>query len=137
MSSLRFCFLALAVLACAAAPASVAAQDAAKQAPDSVVFTTGMGTVLFLHGKHAAADDCAACHHESRPEKPLSDPHESCGNCHTEPATPPVTTSLKTAIHDTRSGEGVCLTCHNKAAENGTVVPERCGDCHKREEGSS
>ena len=114
-------------------PGKLAAQAPAAAGLDTVVFTTSRGNVTFLHGVHAKENACSSCHHESRPEKPLTAEHQKCGDCHTETPVPPMKTSLRLAIHDTEARTGTCFNCHNKAADAGKEVPVACGDCHKRD----
>jgi hypothetical protein len=103
--------------------------------PDTVVYTPERGRVTFAHRKHGEKAECVACHHESKSEKPLESPRQKCSACHTEPATEPMKTSLKFAMHDSDNKTGTCFDCHNKEAEAGKEVPNRCADCHKREGG--
>lgn len=128
--------LGLVLVAGAMLPTKLAAQAPAKEpaGPDTVVFTPTRGKVTFTHGAHSKAFECSSCHHESRPEKPLTSPKQKCGDCHTEPATAPMKTGLKAAFHDTVNKEGTCFTCHKKQAEAGKETPSACMDCHKKEQ---
>lgn len=123
------------LVAAAFAPAALHAQAAsAVTAPDTVIFTSKRGVVTFTHASHADLAECAVCHHDSRAEMPLESPQQGCRACHTEPATPPVTTSIGDAMHDTKAKEGVCLSCHMQEAAAGREdVPTKCGSCHVRD----
>jgi hypothetical protein len=99
--------------------------------PDTVRYTPKLGTVTFTHAKHAKSSECVACHHESRPERPSTKPHQACGACHVAEPVPPMTTDLRNAFHNTSTKSGVCFDCHKAAAS--TTVPTACGDCHKRQ----
>ncbi len=132
MKVLRQLAFAAVLAAGALLPGKVAAQQAAEPAgPDTVVFTPSRGKVTFLHAKHAKAFECASCHHASKAEKPLTKPREKCEDCHTADPTPPMTTSLKQAFHNTVTREGTCLTCHKKEAAAGKNAPVGCTDCHQ------
>ncbi|NJD18645.1 MAG: hypothetical protein FIA95_05090 [Gemmatimonadetes bacterium] len=134
LSQLRFAIAALILSGSALVPAALTAQTSTTTGPDSVVFTR-RGTLVFRHAKHAEATECVTCHHASKPEKPLASEHQKCTDCHTDPPTPPMTTTLRNAMHDTEAREGLCFSCHNKEAEKGAQVPQRCRDCHAREGG--
>ena len=111
---------------------SLAAQDVTP--PDTVVLTGApLGSVTFLHGTHDQSE-CTSCHHESRPEKPATESFQPCSACHTQPATAPMTTSLRDAFHDARAQAGLCVDCHTQAAEaSGSAGPPvRCTTCHVR-----
>jgi hypothetical protein len=131
MKMLRVAALGAALFGGALIPGQVAAQE--ETGPDTVVYTPRRGTVTFTHGKHAAAGECVACHHESKPEAPLASPQQKCGACHTTPATAPVTTSGRAAFHDTANRKGLCFDCHTKEAAAGKTAPTECDACHKRE----
>jgi hypothetical protein len=109
-----------------------AQQTAGPPGPDTVRYTPARGAVTFTHAKHAKLSECSACHHESRPERPYTTPHQVCGACHLEQPTGPVKTSLHDAFHNTSAATGVCYDCHNKEAAAGKTVPTACNDCHKR-----
>lgn len=127
--ALRLC-LTLALAFLAAHP--LAAQTVDPAGPDTVVYTSSRGVVTFLHKKHAEQSECSACHHESRPEKPLESEQQKCGDCHTESPAAPIKTSLRNAYHDTEAREGTCYTCHKAKAAEGATAPTRCVDCHVR-----
>jgi hypothetical protein len=102
--------------------------------PDTVVLTGApLGSVTFLHGTHDQAE-CTSCHHESRPEMPAAESFQPCTACHTQPATAPMTTSLRDAFHDARAQAGLCVDCHTQAAEatESAEAPVRCTACHIR-----
>jgi hypothetical protein len=93
-----------------------------------------LGAVTFDHEKHAGAMKiaCAACHHASRPEKPLQAQQQACRECHTSPAAPPMKTSLQAAFHDAKAASGTCLTCHQQSVAKGKAAPVKCLECHKK-----
>ncbi len=73
----------------------------AQTAPTAPITLKGapMGAVKFDHTSHLkVAGKCEVCHHASKPQKPLKAPQEACTGCHTNPATPPVTTKLQAAL---------------------------------------
>lgn len=128
---LRLITLSLALLGGAFIPQQVNAQAAAT-GPDTVVYAAKRGAVVFTHAKHAGLAECVACHHESKAEKPLESQYQKCGACHTEPATPPVKTSLRSSMHDTVNKTGTCYNCHAKEAAAGKAMPTKCADCHRQ-----
>ena len=131
MTYLHAVTLTTAIIAIHALSATrVAAQQ--PPAPDTMVLESSRGRVTFTHRKHAELTECATCHHESKPEKPLTRPNQKCGECHTSPVVAPMKTSRRMAFHDTTKNEGTCLTCHVKAAESGKTAPSSCSGCHKR-----
>lgn len=102
-------------------------------APDTVLLTGApLGGVKFSHVTHQAMTDCTACHHESRPAKPLSSPHQTCTDCHTKKAVPPMTTSIRDAYHDATAKAGTCMDCHVAEAAAGKTVPLKCTECHQK-----
>lgn len=129
---LRLLMLATVLGAAALLPAGARAQ-ATETGPDTVLFTPKRGNVTFTHGKHAKLTDCVTCHHESKSEKPLESKQQKCTACHTNPATEPVKTSLRNAMHDTVNKEGLCYSCHNKELAAGKPSPAKCAECHKQE----
>lgn len=132
----RYAFTLAAVAGAFLVPGALQAQ-AQEQGPDSVVLAHGSrGAVTFAHGKHAKATECVSCHHESKPEKALSKEHQSCADCHTTPATEPMKTTLRMAMHNTAEKTGTCMGCHTKAAAEGKTVPQSCSDCHVKKEGA-
>ncbi|HSQ05125.1 MAG TPA: cytochrome c3 family protein [Burkholderiales bacterium] len=120
----------------AAAFTSVAVAQTAKQ-PDTVVLKgSPLGGVKFNHAVHSKQPGvkCDACHHASKPEKPMKAAQQKCTDCHTKVATPPMKTKTQAAFHDPMAKKGVCVDCHQKAAAAGNKkAPAKCGDCHKKE----
>jgi hypothetical protein len=108
---------------------------AQENAPDTVVMTgaSPLGGVSFSHATHQEMAECTACHHESRPEMPLTSEHQSCSACHTTTPAAPVKTSIRDAFHDARAQAGTCVDCHVTESEAGKVVPLKCGECHRRD----
>ena len=93
-----------------------------------------MGTVKFPHSSHLkVAGKCEVCHHASHSAKPLKSPQQPCTDCHTKPATPPVTTGLPAAFHNPMATAGLCITCHRTENSHGKAAPVKCADCHKKE----
>jgi len=93
-----------------------------------------MGAVKFPHSAHLkVAGRCEVCHHPSKAEKPLKSPQEVCTDCHTKPATPPVTIGLQAAFHNPTATAGLCVTCHQTENSHGKAAPVKCSDCHKKE----
>lgn len=111
----------------------------AQQAPKAPIILKGapMGAVKFDHTSHMkVAAKCDACHHASKPQKPLKSPQEACTDCHTKPPTPPVTTSLQGAFHNPTASAGLCIDCHKKQnAGGGKTAPVKCADCHQKANG--
>jgi hypothetical protein len=92
-----------------------------------------MGAVRFDHTAHSkVAGKCEVCHHASKPQKPLKAPQEACTDCHTNPATPPVTIKLQAAFHNSTATSGLCIDCHKTENGNGKAAPVKCVDCHKK-----
>jgi len=90
----------------------------------------------FEHTSHLkVAGRCAVCHHPSRPQKPLKSPQQACTDCHTNPATPPVTTKLQAAFHNSTATSGLCIDCHKTEDAGGRAAPVKCADCHKKSNG--
>jgi hypothetical protein len=77
--------------------------------------------------------DCTACHHTSRPEKPLTSTYQSCAECHTKTAAAPMKTNIRDAYHDATAKTGICMACHISEAAAGKVVPVKCTECHKKD----
>jgi Class III cytochrome C family len=87
----------------------------AQTAPTAPILLKGapMGAVKFDHTAHLkVAGKCEVCHHASKPEKPLKASQQACSDCHTSPATPPVTTKLQAAFHNPTATAGLCIGCH-------------------------
>jgi Class III cytochrome C family len=123
-------FMIGALIAFVGSSKSVAAQE---NGPETIVLAGApRGDVTFEHAAHQQLTDCTTCHHEARPEKPLTSEHEACRDCHTNPATPPNTTRTRDAFHDASAKAGICVDCHVKAAVAGKTVPTECADCHKK-----
>lgn len=105
------------------------------QAPPSDVIVmkdAPMGKVRFDHSQHLkVAGKCTICHHASKPQKPLKTPQQACTDCHTRPATPPVTTSRQAAFHNATATSGLCITCHKTQNQQGKAAPVHCTECHK------
>jgi len=117
--------------------AVIAIQSQEKPNPPDVVILKGnpMGGVKYTHSNHdkLVGDKCDTCHHESRPEKPLTAQYQKCQDCHTKTATKPMITYTKIAFHDATFKKGTCPDCHIKEAAAGKVAPIKCVDCHKKE----
>ena len=94
-----------------------------------------MGGVRFEHKLHIAraGNNCATCHHPSRPEKPASAPQQACSNCHTSVAAPPMKTKRQAAFHNPTAQSGTCIDCHKAESAKGKKPPLKCMDCHKKE----
>lgn len=108
----------------------------AQNAPDHPLTLRGpsMGPVTFPHPAHLkVAGRCEICHHSSKPEKPLKAPQEACSDCHTNPATAPMSTGLRGAFHNSSASEGLCITCHKTENARGKAAPVRCAHCHEKE----
>ncbi len=107
----------------------------AQTAPTAPIVLKGapMGAVTFDHAAHLkVAGKCEVCHHASKPQKPLKAPQEACTDCHTNPATPPVTVKLQAAFHNSSATAGLCIDCHKAEDANGKAAPLKCADCHKK-----
>jgi hypothetical protein len=110
----------------------------AQEAPKGPILLKGapMGAVKFDHPAHlAVAAKCVVCHHASKPAKPLKHAQESCSDCHTTPATAPVTTKRQAAFHNATATAGLCIGCHKTENASGKGAPVKCVDCHKNENG--
>ena len=126
-TSVALCGLSIAIVLCSNAFAQTAptAPTILKGAP--------MGAVKFDHTAHLkVAGKCIVCHHVSQPQKPLKSPQQACTDCHTNPATPPVTTKLQAAFHNSTATSGLCIDCHKTEDANGKAAPVTCADCHKK-----
>ena len=111
---------------------SIAIAQAAPKAP-VILKGAPMGGVKFDHTSHMkVAGKCVVCHHASMPAKPLKTPQEACTDCHTRPATPPVTTNLQGAFHNPTATAGTCIDCHTKENAAGKAAPVKCADCHQK-----
>ncbi len=120
-----------------AAPQEPAPAAPPKPAPKDVIALTGspLGGVRFEHKLHVAraGNNCATCHHPSRPEKPANAPQQACSGCHTKVATPPMKTKLQGAFHDPTAQSGSCIDCHKAESAKGKKTPLVCMECHKPE----
>lgn len=114
---------------------SIAVAQAIPQSP-IIIKGAPMGAVKFDHTAHMkVGGKCDTCHHSSKPEKPLKSPQETCTDCHTKPATPPVTTNLQAAFHNPTATAGLCIDCHKKQNGAGEAAPVKCVDCHQKANG--
>ena len=107
----------------------------AQTAPTNPLLLKGasIGAVKFDHSAHLkVAGKCEVCHHASMMQKPLKSPQQACTDCHTNPATPPVTTKLQAAFHNPSATSGLCIDCHKTEDANGKAAPLKCADCHKK-----
>ncbi len=107
----------------------------AQTAPQAPIILKGapLGAVKFDHTAHLkVAGKCDVCHHASKPQKPLKSPQEACTDCHTNPATPPVTTKLQAVFHISTATSGLCIDCHKTENSEGMAAPVKCADCHKK-----
>ena len=130
----RFLTVLLGSLTVILASASIWAQ----QAPQEPIILKGspMGAVKFTHKTHTpVAGKCEICHHASKPQKPLKSPQEACIDCHTTPATPPVTRNLQGAFHTPTASSGLCIDCHKKQNAAGKAAPVKCIECHQKANG--
>ena len=139
--------IAAAAPAPAATTAAAQATPAASQEPapapaknavaKDVIVLTGspLGGVRLQHKLHAtrAGNDCATCHHPSRPEKPASAPQQACSNCHMAKAAAPMKTIYQGAFHNPVAQAGTCIDCHKAENAKGKKAPVNCMDCHKQE----
>jgi hypothetical protein len=110
----------------------------AQSVPQGPIVLKGapMGAVKFDHPAHVkVGGKCDTCHHASKPEKPLKSAQEACTDCHTKPATPPVTTNLQGAFHNTSASSGLCIDCHKKQNTAGKATPVKCAECHQKANG--
>lgn len=120
-----------------AVPHEPAPSESKNAAARDVIVLTGspLGGVRFEHKLHTAraGNNCATCHHPSRPEKPASAPQQACSDCHTKVAAAPMKTKHQAAFHDPTAQSGTCIDCHK--AENATAKkpPLNCMECHKQE----
>ena len=117
-------------------PAALRAQDTATPPETVVMKGPSQGAVTLTHKKHAEFSECVSCHHEPKPEKVKTADNQKCSECHTKPAEAPMKTTLRDAFHNAMAKQGSCVDCHIKEAAAGKGVPQKCGDCHKKEEGS-
>jgi hypothetical protein len=121
------------IAACALLLFAASLSAPSQQAPAGAITIKGpsMPAVKFPHSAHThVAGKCEVCHHASKPEKPLKSLQEACTDCHTKPATPPVSTSLQAAFHNPSATSGLCITCHKTENREGKAAPVKCADCH-------
>lgn len=114
----------------------LSANSRSQEAPSSPMLLKGptMAAVSFPHSAHTrVAGKCEVCHHASKPGKVLKAPQEACNDCHTRPPTPPVTTGLQAAFHNSAATAGLCITCHKTENGHGKAAPVQCADCHKKD----
>ena len=120
-----------------AAPQAPAPAPAKNAVAKDVIVLTGspLGGVRLQHKLHAAraGNDCAKCHHPSRPEKPASAPQQACSNCHMAKAAAPMKTIYQGAFHNPVAQAGTCIDCHKAENAKGKKAPVGCMDCHKQE----
>lgn len=119
------------------APQKPVTLESKPAAAKDVMVLTGspMGGVRLdhkAHGQHAN-NDCATCHHPSKPQKPATAPQQACSDCHTKTATAPMKTRLQAAFHDPMAKSGTCIDCHRKQNAKGRKAPLKCQECHKKE----
>jgi hypothetical protein len=111
--------------------------ESRKAVPKDVVILTGspLGGVRFEHKLHVAraGNNCATCHHPSRPEKPASGPQQACSDCHTSVAMPPMKTKRQAAFHNPTGQSGTCIDCHKAENAKAKKAPLNCMECHKPE----
>ena len=108
-------------------------------APQGPIILKGapMGAVKFDHTSHLkVAGKCDVCHHASKPAKPLKSPQEACTDCHTRPATPPVTTNLQGGVPQShRDGGYFASIATREQNASGKAAPVKCADCHQKANG--
>ena len=123
--------------AVAAAPQEPPPTEYRKAVPKDVIILKGspLGGVRFEHKLHVAraGNNCATCHHPSRPEKPASAPQQACSDCHTNAATAPMKTKHQAAFHNPTAQSGTCIDCHKAENAKGKKAPLTCMECHKQE----
>lgn len=120
-----------------AAPQEPAPTESTKAVARDVMVLTGspLGGVRFEHKLHAAraGNNCATCHHPSKPEKPASAPQQACSDCHTNAAAPPMKTKHQAAFHNPTAQSGTCIDCHKAESAKAQKPPLNCMECHKQE----
>jgi hypothetical protein len=121
------------------APANSQLPEAVHPIPDpapEIIILTGnpMGGVEFRHRLHTQIREiqCSTCHHESRPQKPLTAAYQPCRSCHTEPASAPMSTNTEAAFHNPGATAGLCITCHKTedTEHKHKLAPVTCQECH-------
>ena len=120
-----------------AAPQEPAPAPAKNAVPKDVIVLTGspLGGVRLQHKLHVAraANNCATCHHPSKPQKPASAPQQACSDCHMAKAAAPMKTIYQGAFHNPVAQAGTCIDCHKAENAKGKKAPVGCMDCHKQE----
>lgn len=120
-----------------AAPQEPAPAPAKNAVAKDVIVLTGspLGGVRLQHKLHAtrAGNDCAKCHHPSKPQKPASAPQQACSDCHMAKAAAPMKTIYQGAFHNPVAQAGTCIDCHKAENAKGKKAPVGCMDCHKQE----
>lgn len=120
-----------------AAPPEPAPTESKKAVAKDVLVLTGspLGGVRFEHKLHVAraGNNCATCHHASRPEKPASAPQQACSDCHMSVAAPPMKTKRQAAFHNPTAQSGTCIDCHKAEGAKAKKPPLNCMECHKKE----
>ena len=125
-----------------APPTPAASQEPApteskKAVARDVMVLTGspLGGVRFEHKLHTAraGNNCATCHHPSKPDKPASAPQQACSDCHTSAAAPPMKTKRQAAFHNPTAQSGTCIDCHKAQSATAKKPPLNCMECHKQE----
>lgn len=120
-----------------AAPQEPAPAPAKNAVAKDVIVLTGspLGGVRLQHKLHVAraGNNCATCHHPSRPEKPASTPQQACSDCHMAKAAAPMKTIYQGAFHNPVAQAGTCIDCHKAENAKGKKAPVGCMDCHKQE----
>jgi len=121
----------------AVASQAPAPAESKKAVAKDVLVLTGspLGGVRFEHKLHIAraGNNCATCHHPSRPEKPASAPQQACSDCHTSVAAPPMKTKRQAAFHNPTAQSGTCIDCHKVESAKAKKPPLNCMECHKKE----
>lgn len=108
---------------------------AQKTPKDIIIMPAPNGGVKFLHKAHSTdrGIKCSVCHHPSKSEKPATAAEQSCADCHTKVAQPPMKTKLQAAFHNPAATAGVCIDCHKAEVAKGKPAPTKCMECHKKE----
>jgi predicted small lipoprotein YifL len=120
-----------------ATPQKPAAAEPTKAVVRDVMVLTGspMGGVRLQHKLHAAraGNNCATCHHASKPQKPAAAPQQACSDCHTKAAAQPMKTKYQAAFHNPTAQSGTCIDCHKAESAKAKKAPLKCVECHKKE----
>ena len=129
----------------------VAAQDARKP-PETVSFTTKLGTVTFNHSNHVTKNynlagnapiACDQCHHTLKGAK--TPDVVGCRNCHAAagetPKNLPETPTIKpeggaaVTLTNKEAFHRLCAGCHDQAAKTrqaAAPTAQKCMVCHKK-----